>query len=335
MKEKLARSRAAARGEKRGAVTTTAFTLIELLVVIAIIAVLASLLLTALNRAKIAADSAACKSNLRQLATALNLYVQQDGTYPTFVWGPILPYTAASALPTSTYDYSSSDTNAFQSAPFPPPKYQGPSQSIYVCPGFNRLHGDVNSSHSYGRVFGGYGYNFSGFAANGISVDAPLVFPNLGLSGYGMYFDRTNEIAIPTRESMVVSASDMIAFGDMPLCATAVSTSTNGWNPYLWITGTVSPTGDQLNSAFAYSGIYKAVMYGLPGKTGNIWASSSMATQAMKQRHGGRWNVAFCDGHVESLRPGDLFDFRNPVIARRWNNDHQAHNETWTGSPSP
>src|SRR5262249_1237761 len=61
----------------------TGFTLIELLVVIAIIAILAAILFPVFARAREKARQTTCTSNLRQISTALMLYVQDyDEKFP-------------------------------------------------------------------------------------------------------------------------------------------------------------------------------------------------------------------------------------------------------------
>ena len=60
-----------------------AFTLIELLVVIAIIGILTAILLPALASAKAAAQSGACKSNLRRIGVGVSSYLIDEGYYPS------------------------------------------------------------------------------------------------------------------------------------------------------------------------------------------------------------------------------------------------------------
>jgi prepilin-type N-terminal cleavage/methylation domain-containing protein/prepilin-type processing-associated H-X9-DG protein len=123
-----------------------AFTLIELLVVVAIVAVLAGMLLPAVDLVRGAARTAACASNLRQVALATFAYAQDnDGLLPPQGWSAATPYTQNGSPFGALWPYLDSPrvwmcSSKRRAAPYPPNGAAvGYWQGVGMCYGFNYL----------------------------------------------------------------------------------------------------------------------------------------------------------------------------------------------------
>jgi prepilin-type N-terminal cleavage/methylation domain-containing protein len=276
-------------GGKRG---VTAFTLIELLVVIAIIAILAALLLPALNRAKSAAQSAICISNLRQVNLAVRLYVEQYRFYPDSGewWLQIEPF-AGTIWPNNITNVAGST------------RLTGKPDSVFACPAYNSLGGIYRRSPS---PVGSYGYNVSGVWRG---ASKTWMGGRLGLGGEMMVPDpNSHAIYRPIPEQQVLTPGNMIEIGDAPLETVIFANGAPAGIPEL---------DAALNGPYIWSLVNGSTVpdFYVP------------AINAIRKRHNARWNEGFCDGHVDHLRSADFIDNRRDDLIAHWNNDNQPHRE--------
>jgi prepilin-type processing-associated H-X9-DG protein len=272
---------------------------VELLVVIAIITVLAALLLPALNRAKLRAEDIACRNNLRQQVIGLMAYTSDFAAYPLGITPePTISPTSNQlwfvSLEKYVGDRWSENTVAMTVGGGPAPPTGKQPRGIYSCPGYNRVGGVYY--RDLVKASGAYGYNLSdGPWSTSISQRGRMLA--LGDGAGGMGYGR------PIPDSAVVAPSQMVAIGEATI---------DQWlgNPPQLITG---------NFDLLRPGLYIMEGYVFPGDKTNA------QLVAMLRRHGGRFNMSFCDGHVEH-GPGKVFyDWRNDEILRRWSRDNQVH----------
>jgi len=182
---------------------STAFTLVELLVVIGIIAIIAALLLPILSRSKSAAQSANCKSNLKQLGASLHIFLSDNRCYPTNVF-----QTKPLSLPNSERFWLGKLVREGLGIPQPSTNFQ--RSGVWRCPGA-RWSDQMTSGNDLNGLTD-YGYNDDKFNGKG-PRDSTNKF---GLEGHyrpAPGFASTWSF-IPIAENEVVAPSEMMAVGD-------------------------------------------------------------------------------------------------------------------------
>ena len=115
------------------------FTLIELMIVVAIIAILAGILIPNFVNARSQAQTAACESNLRSIATALELYYADNQIYPPAAGASVQPalftVNGVSYLNNTPKDPAAQSSNATYSITTTQASGGGPASYTVTCPG--------------------------------------------------------------------------------------------------------------------------------------------------------------------------------------------------------
>ena len=165
------------------------------------------------------------------------------------------------------------------------------SYGVYRCPSYVRFGGGFDADVG-GWTYWSYAYNYWG------------MHPGCGL-GTILNGDYVSE-------SDVLAPSDMIAIHDASL--EEDSAAPGGFH------------GETIDEFVRMdTSLWSVYLYGYPPQdAGYPQQPPPLWVVAMAKRHNARWNIVFCDGHVECLAAAQLLYPRDNVY-RRWNCDHQSH----------
>jgi prepilin-type N-terminal cleavage/methylation domain-containing protein/prepilin-type processing-associated H-X9-DG protein len=163
-------------------------------------------------------------------------------------------------------------------------------QNVWICP-------SVKSKPSgFPSGFTSYGYNAFGYSAPGTGMNSN----SFGLGGHTLALLQASgqSIVKPTVVNLLVKEADIASPSEMM----AIADGFQG-------------NGDQL--ADGQSLFWRESFYD----------SAPSDPAAVYSRHKSKANVVFCDGHVESPTLKSLFEETSDDAFRRWNRDHQPHQD--------
>jgi prepilin-type N-terminal cleavage/methylation domain-containing protein/prepilin-type processing-associated H-X9-DG protein len=256
------------------------FTLIELLVVIAIIAILAAILFPVFAQAREKARAITCVSNLKQIGTASNMYIQDyDETFVGGWGGPSIDAEHSMwryALQPYIQKYGSQTLDAYNVSGFQ-------SQGVFVCPD------QPASQSSYGPT--GYGMN-SYSLTTGLHIDSASgneSFPGVSLASINKPASLVS-FADASNLNNGIKADPHFSDGDDNCpnsgCTGTAPNGTGPWsfNPDVW-TESWSPDWE----------------FSVPGNYGRDWSVAGVGPHRPMPRHSHQVNCAFADGHVKSM----------------------------------
>ena len=119
------------------------FTLVEMLVVIAVVAILTAILTPALAAARRRARRASCMNNLRQIGTAIHMFVSSEGSVGKFADVPPWRWLYAQHLSDPTANpIESADPSIAKRLLFITEGNDGSTRGVYSDQGIGKLHSE-------------------------------------------------------------------------------------------------------------------------------------------------------------------------------------------------
>jgi prepilin-type N-terminal cleavage/methylation domain-containing protein/prepilin-type processing-associated H-X9-DG protein len=281
------------------------FTLIELLVVIALIALLASILLPVLSQAKQAGQMAVCKSNQRQLSVASMAYSVDNNNWLNPLQTAVPDSSVETTYRVILWDYVAHMPNVFDCPTERNAVYADGISPYDASYGDFTYVGGTNWSTIYG-VAGPYEkWNQSGIGVAGahwIHVDGN---PDPTAQTSSMPFGRpTPDYYEGLHRSTEISApAKLICYGDGG-CGSPTTWADDSW----WIKNSdTTEAGSEDEPGFNR---LDEEQYGC-------------------QRHEGKANYAFADGHVDLLNPNEI----RCDVGECWWSVNLLYHQTQTPTP--